>query len=76
MHNKFADEKPSTELYLSTVVDREACGKHQAKAGVPCWIMESSVGFLLQGICNKRAKKAGFNHKVSDKSMRLRPTKK
>ncbi len=76
MHTNLAPEKPSTELFLETVVTREPCGKHRAHRGTPCWILEGVSGFLLQGVCNKRARKAGFTHRISDKSLRLNRTPK
>lgn len=70
MHNKFNKDLPSTETYITTIVERETCGPHKAQRGFPCWVLENSFGYFLQGVCNKRAKKAGFNHPVSEKSLR------
>lgn len=66
----------TSEVYLPVVIERETCGSHNAQKGYPCWTLETSGGSLLLGICNKRAKRAGFNHPVSQKSMRTFQSKK
>lgn len=72
MFNKpIAPEVPTTEQFVWTVVDREPCGKHQAHKGTPCWQIIQSDGMGTGAICNKRARKAGFNHRISEKSLRL-----
>lgn len=79
MYNKFASdtEAPTTDKYVGVVVDRESCGKHKASKGFPCWVLENSLGIFLQGVCNRRAHKAGFNNKINEKSLRLnRPARK
>lgn len=73
----YTDEKPSTEVYADTVLARENCQKHQAKRGEPCWTLHSSAGAHLMTFCNKRARRAGFVHRISEKSLRSnRPEKK
>lgn len=59
----------TSETYVPTIIERENCGSHKAQRGIPCWILVSNDGYFLKGVCNKRAKKAGFNHPVSNKSM-------
>jgi hypothetical protein len=72
MHNKLvAPEKPTTALFMDTILDRQACPKHKAEKGFPCgWLGPHRV------VCNKRARRAGFNHRISEKSLRLNRTPK
>lgn len=66
MRTYLAPEEPSTDLFMDTIIARVHCPKHKADSGEPCW----SIGIYGQ-ICNRRAKRAGFNHKISEKSLRL-----
>lgn len=76
MHSKHSSG-PTTETYIQTIIDRENCGTHKAWQGIPCWVLENSAGYFLMGVCNKRAKKAGFKHPVSENSLRShRPPRK
>lgn len=63
-------ETPTTELYMKDVIHRQPCKRHDADKGDPCWLL-SKEGFQLGAICNWRAKKAGFNHKIDERSLRL-----
>lgn len=73
MYHKNTPEKPTTERFLSTVIERQACVKHNVPEGIPCWhITRGSGGFgFLAGVCDKRAQRAGFSHDISEKSLRL-----
>ena len=66
MHNNLAPENPTSELFLQSVIDRQGCQKHGVNKGEPCGRMGP-----YRAICNARAKRAGFNHKISEKSLRL-----
>ncbi len=64
-------ETPTTELFMEDVIDRQPCKRHDADKGLPCWHLPDSTGFGLGAICNWRAKKAGFNNKIDERSLRL-----
>lgn len=66
-----ADEKPTTEVFMDSVIERVPCKRHASEKGSPCWGITTSSGLGLGAVCNWRAKKAGFNHKISEKSLRL-----
>lgn len=70
MHYKNAPEVPTTEAYIQKIVLAQSCGKHQVPVGIACWDLETSAGMMLQGVCNRRAKKAGFIGRVSQSSLR------
>lgn len=76
MFTKVASEKPTTELFVQSVVDKVGCNKHDADKGFACWGIETSSGLGLGAVCNRRAKRAGFNHKISEASLRLHRKKK
>ena len=69
MYNRSAtpkNEKPTTELFMDAVLERETCRKHKADIGQPCGWMGP-----YRAICNARAKRAGFNAPVRPESLRL-----
>lgn len=59
-------DKPTTELFMDAVLERQACRHHKAEKGQPCGWMGP-----FRAICNKRAKAAGFNHPIHPGSLRL-----
>ena len=61
------------ELFIDTIVSRQPCKKHKRDIGKPCYAMWSARGKLLMGICNARAKLAGFNGKIDPRSLRISP---
>lgn len=66
-------ERPTTALYLISLIEQEPCVAHNADKGVPCWALENSLGVAVRTSCNIRAIRAGFNAKISkqhDKSTR------
>lgn len=65
------NEKPTTELFVVAVTERQACAKHQASVGWPCWGIIQANGAYMNAVCNKRAKAAGFNHAIKPESLRL-----
>lgn len=71
-------DNPTSELFMELVLERGGCTKHNASIGTPCWLIEMSSAGVLGAICNKRARAAGFDHKISPKSLSMarKPTKK
>ena len=63
------------ELFIDTVIARQACKKHKREVDQPCYTMFSARGKLLMGICNTRAKAAGFVGKISPGSLRTHSPK-
>lgn len=54
---------------INDIVGRSDCTKHKAIPGMACWNIHTSSGRVLLGICNKRARKAGFFGQITDKSL-------
>lgn len=74
MYNRTAtpkNEKPTTELFVVAVTERQECKKHRASIGWPCWGIIQADGIYMNAVCNKRAKAAGFNHPIRPESLRL-----
>lgn len=65
------DEVPTTDLYLPSVMDRQQCPKHKAPQGVPCFHIPRVKGGYFGAVCNKRAKRAGFNAPIQERSLRM-----
>lgn len=61
---------PTTKLYLDRIINETWCNKHKASIGAPCWGMPELSGLGRSAVCNSRAKKAGFNNKISEGSLR------
>lgn len=64
-------EKPSTELFLDSVLERVDCRKHKVPTGVPCFHIYKTTGGYFPAVCNKRAVRAGFNAPIRPESLRL-----
>ena len=58
--------------YIDVVVERSMCVEHKSQKGSPCWALETSLGNLMVGICNRRAKNAGFVGQINPKSLSKR----
>lgn len=74
MYNRNAtpkNEKPTTELFVVAVTERQECKKHSASIGWPCWGIIQADGLYMNAVCNTRARKAGFNHPIRPESLRL-----
>ncbi len=56
--------------WLPSLIDREACDKHKVPLGTPCFHVKTVAGKVLPGICNLRARNAGFTGKIDNKSLR------
>ena len=58
------------DKFISIILDREGCNKHNALKGAPCFLIRKHHGFgYYAGVCNKRAKRAGFSGKISAKAL-------
>lgn len=73
MYNKLTPQEPTFERFMQTIISRGGCGRHRVPSGVPCFHIPSGVegSGYLSGVCNWRAKRAGFNNSISEKSLRL-----
>jgi hypothetical protein len=71
MFKTYRTEVPTTELFMGVVIGRVPCRKHGRAEGEPCGTLGPH-----RVICNDRARKAGFNHKISEKSLRMTRPKK
>jgi hypothetical protein len=65
-NRQFTPEVPTTQLFIPTVIERTPCKRHGADKGQPC----GNLG-PYHAICNARAKRAGFNAPISEKSLRM-----
>ena len=64
-------EEHTSELFIPTVIARQSCVHHKVEMGDPCYKVYPTHGGELHGVCNKRARGAGFNHKISSKSLSM-----
>ncbi len=69
MYTKNTPERPTTELFISRILDREACDEHKMPIGIPCWHIHTTSDGYKPAVCNERAKKAGFDSNISEKSL-------
>jgi hypothetical protein len=67
MYNTFAPEVPTTDLFMTTIVENQACPKHSASKGQAC----GNLG-PYRVICNSRARAAGYNHKINSDSLKMK----
>jgi hypothetical protein len=58
------------DRFMGEIIQTEPCKKHRAEKGDACFHIQSESGTTRIGICNYRAKKAGFNAAVNNKSLR------
>lgn len=73
MYRAKKEPEITTEVFLETIIDRVACKWHKKPKGEACHILPG-MRHPLYGICNWRAKKAGFNAPIQEKSMRRTTT--
>jgi len=64
------NETPSTDTFITAVVESEACKRHDRPKGVPCWHIFGVNGNISAAICNKRAKAVGYSGAIDPKSLR------
>lgn len=69
MHITTDPENTSHIKYIPSVIERTICTRHNKGGGGPCYVLELSNGDLALGVCDHRARAAGFVGRVSDKSM-------
>ena len=55
---------------VKKIVASSRCGVHGATEGVSCWGIETSSGIVLSAVCNKRAKRAGYNGQITPGAIR------
>ena len=74
LSTEFAE--PTTALFMPTVVSETTCPNHHADRGVYCFTHEAlNSDRIIAGICNRRAKKAGFDGLIKPSSLISRPAK-
>jgi hypothetical protein len=61
--------EPTTELFMDRILDRTDCKKHGADVGEPCHVIINKNDKGILAICNTRAKRAGFNARISKSSL-------
>lgn len=62
------------DLFVPTVVTVATCVKHNAGQGEYCHTFDAlDHSRVIGGICNQRAKKAGFDAPIKESSLRARP---
>jgi hypothetical protein len=64
----------TSEKFIEKVLERTDCKKHKAFTGIPCFHIRpanSKFGYLA-GICNNRAKRAGYNAPISESAVKLK----
>lgn len=68
------EEAPTTQRYMEELVYRVGCEKHDALLGDFCF---EAAGIAsdhpMWGVCNDRAKQAGFNAPINPLSLTSRP---
>ena len=56
-------DRPTTATFIPTVMAASTCKKHKAAIDEPCYELMGRFG-----VCNARAKRAGYDHAISDKA--------
>lgn len=66
------DEQHTHETYVDTIIRRKACSFHRAIRGAACYAVPSGVehGKVFYGVCDKRARSAGFVGFISATALR------
>lgn len=68
----FEPTEPTTELFLPRVLSRTDCDKHNVPEGLYCFYNPPLEGDKwIGGVCNSRARRAGFTGKISDQAMQV-----
>lgn len=63
-------EAPTTELFLTKVIERTRCTVHNKDATQPCWwVPMSTYDGVLPAVCNARALNAGFVGRIDPRSL-------
>jgi len=59
-------ETPTQDSYIDTVIMRGDCMHHAVPKGMACYTLPALRGSRDHvGVCNSRAKKAGFNGRIT-----------
>jgi hypothetical protein len=61
--------------HLERIIGSQTCEKHEARLGVPCWVVDSAYGYL-RAICNERALSYGARGEVTPYQKPIAPTSK
>lgn len=71
MHLPKPDPAPDFTLFIEDIVVRSHCDRHGVPKTVPCYILHSGVNpeHSHIGICNGRARSAGFSGKISQEAL-------
>ena len=64
-------DEPTTELYLPKIINHMVCHTHKKALGEPCYVAKGTTDEYrsIVGICNARAKAAGYNGFVQASSL-------
>lgn len=69
VHKNNWQDEPTTELFVGNVL-AVPCRRHNKNVDEPCYSLNKETGRgYIQGICNSRALKAGYNGKIADGSL-------
>jgi hypothetical protein len=62
---------------IQAVIETVGCTRHAAERLKPCWWTKQNTSSKISfAVCDARARDAGFNAPISDKSLRLNHFKK
>lgn len=56
-------DRPTTATFIPEVMAASTCKIHKAAIDEPCYVLNER-----RGVCNLRARRAGFTHDISEKS--------
>lgn len=63
-------EIPTTDLFMPIVLDMVPCDRHRVELNVPCFqVPKKDESGYFPGICNHRAKRAGFDAPIRPQSL-------
>lgn len=57
--------------HIMRVITSTECRKHGATPGHACYMIPNDLWEWYRGVCGARIKKAGFNGKITEKSLSL-----
>lgn len=62
------------DSFVAKVIERGYCTHSRGMPDeyFPCWTLRTTNGQMLYGVCGTRIRKAGFNGKISPKSIQQR----
>lgn len=73
--NEEVEVPTGPDSFIAVVIQRVPhCGNHPENWGeTPCYEVEGLTGRLIRGVCDYRAKRAGFNAPINPNSLMRRP---